>query len=60
MGASSTRGGMTRGRGGSDMATWIGLPLGILKRVDGDEDIAPLILAMAISKTVPEGARGLA
>ena len=60
MGASSTRGGMTRGRGGSDMATWIGLPLGILKRVDGDEDLAPQVLAMVISEKVAGGACGLA
>ena len=60
MGASSTGGGTTSGRGGSGMAAWRGLSLGILKRVDGDEDLAPLVLAMAVSEKVVRGARGLA
>ena len=60
MGASSTRGGTTSGRGGSNMAAWIGLSLGILRRVDGDEDLAPLVLAMAVSEKMVRGARGLA
>ena len=49
MGASSTGGGTTRGRGGLDMAAWTRLSLGILRQVDGDEDLAPLVLAMAVS-----------
>ena len=60
MGASSTGGGTTRGRGGLDMAAWTRLSLGILRQVDGDEDLAPLVLAMAISEKVVGGARGLA
>ena len=57
MGASSTGGGTTSGRGGSGVATWTGLSLGILRRDDGDEDLVPRVLAMAISD---RGARGLA
>ena len=60
MGASSTGGGMTSGRGDSGMAAWRGLSLGILKRVDGDEDLAPQVLAMVISEKVAGGACGLA
>ena len=39
---------------------WTRLSLGILKRVDGDEDLAPRVLAMAISEKVVGGAPGLA
>ena len=60
MGASSTRGGTTSGHGGSGMAAWTRLSLGILKRVDGDEDLAPRVLAIAISEKVPGGVHGLA
>ena len=60
MGASSTGGGITSGRGDSDMAAWTRLSLGILKRVDGDEDLAPRVLAMAILEKVAGGAHGLA
>ena len=60
MGASSTRGGTTSGRGGSNVAAWIGLSLGILRRVDGDEDLAPWVLAMALSEKAVGGACGLA
>ena len=48
MGASSTKGGTTRGRGGSDVEPWTGVSLRILRRVDGDEDLAPRVLAMAV------------
>ena len=57
MGASLTGGGTTGGRGDSDMAAWTEVFLGILRRDDGDEDLAPRVLAMAISD---RGARGLA
>ena len=50
MGASSTGCGMTRGRGGSDMEPWTGVSLGILRRVNGDEDLAPRVLAIAVSE----------
>ena len=59
MGASSTGGGTTRGRGGSDMEPWTGVSLGILKRVDGDEDLAPQVLAMVVSEKTARGAHGL-
>ena len=59
MGASSTGGETTRGRGGSDMAAWTGLSLGILRQVDGDEDLAHRVLAMAFSEKVAGGARCL-
>ena len=53
MGASSTGGGTRRGRGGSEVGPWTGVSLGILSRVNGDEDLAPRVLAMAVSaKTV--------
>ena len=60
MGASSTGGGMTSGRGGSGMVAWTRLSLGILGRVDGDEDLAPRVLAMAILEKVAGGAHDLA
>ena len=60
MGASLTRGRTTSGHGGSGMAAWTRLSLGILKRVDGDEDLAPRVLAIAISEKVPGGVHGLA
>ena len=60
MGASSTGGGTTSGRGGSGMAAWIGLSLRILRRADGGEDLAPRVLAIAISEKVPGGVHGLA
>ena len=59
MGASLTGGGTTSGRGGSGMAPWTGVFLGTLRRVDGNEDLAPLVLAMAVSEKVAGGARGL-
>ena len=59
MGASSTGGEMTRGRGGSEVEPWLGVALGILRRVDGDEDLAPRVLAMAVSEKTVGGACGL-
>ena len=58
-GASATRGGTTSGREGSDMAPWTGVSLRTLRRVEGDEDLAPWVLVMAISEKVARGARGL-
>ena len=46
MGASSTGGGTTDGREGSGVASWTQLSLGTLRRDDGDEDLAPRVLAM--------------
>ena len=60
MSESSTGGGTTSGHGGSGMAAWIGLSLRILRRVDGKEDLAPRVLAMAVSEKVTGGARDLA
>ena len=57
MGASSTGGGTTNGRGGSGMAPWTGISLRILRRVDGDEDLAPRVLAMTVSEKVVGGVR---
>ena len=57
MGASSTGGGTTNGRGGSGMAPWTGISLRILRLVDGDDDLAPRVLAMAVSKKVVGGVR---
>ena len=54
MGASSTG-----GRGGSDMEPWTGVALGTLRWLDGDEDLAPRVLAMADSEKTAEGACGL-
>ena len=48
MGTSSTGGGTTGGHGGSGVAAWTRLSLGILRRDDGDEDLAPRVLAMAV------------
>ena len=59
MGASSTGGGTTHGREGSDMEPWTGVSLRILRRVDGDEDLAPRVLAMVVSEKTVEGACGL-
>ena len=60
MGASSTGGGTISGRRGSGVAAWTGLSLGILRQDDGDEDLAPLVLAMTVSEKVAGGSRGLA
>ena len=56
-GASATRGGTTSGYGGSGIAPWTGVSLGTLRRLEGDEDLAPRVFAMAISEKVVGGAR---
>ena len=38
------------------MTSWTGVSLGTLRRLEGDEDLAPLVLAMAISEKVAGGA----
>nr|CAN66444.1 hypothetical protein VITISV_011563 [Vitis vinifera] len=43
----------------SEVESWISAPLGILRRVDGDEDFAPRVLAMAMSTETAGDARGL-
>ena len=52
-------GGARQGRGGSEVESWIGAPLGIFRRDDGDEDFAPRVLAMAVSAKMAGDARGL-
>ena len=59
VGASLTGGGMRRGRGGSEVEPWTGVSLRILRRVDGDEDIVPHVLAMVVSAKTAGGARDL-
>ena len=44
-----TGGGPGRDRGGSKVESWTSAPFEILKRIDGDEDFAPRVLAMAMS-----------
>ena len=39
------------------MEPWIWVSLGTLRRLEGDEDLAPRVFAMAISKKVAGGAR---
>ena len=56
---SLTGGGTRRGRGGSEVESWTGASLGILRRVDGDEDFAPRVLAMVVSAKTVGDARGL-
>ena len=56
MGASSIGGGTTSGRGGTGMTAWTGVSLGTLRRLEGDEDLAPRVLVMAISEKVVGGA----
>ena len=41
------------------MAPWTGVSLRTLRRLEGDEDLAPRVLAMAISEKVAGGACGL-
>ena len=41
------------------MEPWIWVSLGTLRRLEGDEDLAPRVLAMAILEKIAEGARGL-
>ena len=51
---------MTGGRGDSDVVAWTRLSLGILRRDDGNEDLAPRVLAMVVSEMAAGGACGLA
>ncbi|RVW62975.1 hypothetical protein CK203_062387 [Vitis vinifera] len=48
-----------RGRCGSEVESWTGASLGILRQVDGDEDFAPHVLAMAVSAETTRDAHGL-
>ena len=41
------------------MESWTGAPLGILRRVDGDEDFAPRVLAMVMLAEMVGDARSL-
>ena len=50
---------MTSGRGGSDVEPCTGVSFAALLRPNGDEDLAPLVLAMADRKEMARGARGL-
>ena len=59
MGASSIGGGTTRGLGGSEVEPWTGVSLGILRRVDRDEELASRVLAMVVSAKTTGGARSL-
>ena len=52
-------GGARQGRGGSEVESWTGAPLGILRQVDGDEDFAPRVLAMVMSAETIGNGRGL-
>ena len=54
--ASSIGGGTTSGCGSLGMEPWTKVSLGALKRLDGDEDLAPRIFAMAILDKVVRGA----
>ena len=54
-----TGGGTRRRRVGSKVESWTGGTLGILRRVDGDEDFAPRVLAMAMSAETIGDARDL-
>ena len=46
-GASSIDGGTTNGCGGSGMGPWTWVSLGALRWLEGDEDLAPRVFAMA-------------
>ena len=59
MGASSIGGGTTRGLGGSEVEPWTGVSLGILRRVDGDEDLAPRVLDMVVLEKTAGDVRDL-
>ena len=59
MGASSTGDGTTRGHGDLEVEPWTDVSLGILRHVDGDEDLAPRVLAMVVSAKTAGGARDL-
>ena len=54
-GAFSTEGGTTSGCGGSGMEPCTRVSLGALSQLEGDEDLALRVFAMAISKKVGGG-----
>ena len=56
-GASPIDGGMTSGSEGSIMEPSTRVSLGALRRLAGDEDLAPQVFTMADSKKVVRGAR---
>ena len=56
-GASSTNGGMASSCESSVMELCTGVSLGALRRLEGDEDLAPQAFAMADSKKVARGVR---
>ena len=56
-GASSTGVGTTSGCGDSGMEPCTGVSLTALRQLEGDEDLAPMVFAMAISEKVARGAR---
>ena len=56
-GASSTDGGMASGCEGPIMEPCTGVSLGALRRLEGDEDLAPRVFAMAASEKVAKGVR---
>ena len=41
------------------MTAWTGVSLGTLRRLEGDEDLAPRVLAMAALEEMGRGAHGL-
>ena len=55
-GAFSTDGGMASGCEGSVMEPCIRVSLGALRQLEGDEDLAPRVFAMADSEKVARGA----
>ena len=55
-GASSIGGGTTSGCGVSGMEPLTGVSLRTLRRLEGDEDLAPWVFAMAISEKAAGGA----
>ena len=42
------------------MEPWTSVSLGALRRLNGDEDLAPRVFSIALSKKVAGGAHGLA
>ena len=56
-GASSTDGGTANGCEGSVMEPCTRVSLGALRRLEGNEDLAPRVFSMAISKKVIRGVR---
>ena len=56
-GASSTDGGTTNGCEGSIMEPCTKVSLGALRRLEGNEDLAPRVFSVAISEKVIRGVR---